>query len=165
MANTIFSAKVTAKQGLTMECTSREFTIAMDEPAVLGGNNTGMNPVEALLNALGACKAIVARSFAQMKGFNFTELTIELDGTLDPDGFMGMNPEAKIGLSHIHTRYIFVWRGKTFLETAAAKWEIIMMTTTVFCTERSYRFITGNTTKHIFTGILRSIGITGTVRK
>ena len=107
MANTIFSAKVTAKTGLTMECNSREFTVAMDEPAVLGGNNTGMNPIEALLNALGACKAIVARSFAQMKGFNFTELRIELDGTLDPDGFMGMNPEAKIGLSHIHTRYYF----------------------------------------------------------
>ena len=107
MAKTLFKACVTAKQGLTMECESRGFKVNMDEPAELGGNNTGMNPIEALLNALGACKAIVARSFAQIKGVEFSELRIELDGTLDPDGFMGMNPEAKIGLSHIHTRYYF----------------------------------------------------------
>ena len=66
-----------------------------------------MNPVEALLSALGACKAIVARSFAQAKGFNFTDLKIELTGVLDPDGFMGLNPEAKIGFSEIHTAYYF----------------------------------------------------------
>lgn len=107
MAKTIFNACVTAKDGLTMECKSREFTIAMDEPTALGGNNTGMNPIEALLNALGACKAIVARSFAQAQGVNFSEIRIELDGTLDPDGFMGANPDAKIGLSEIHTRYYF----------------------------------------------------------
>ena len=107
MAKTIFSACVTAKEGLTMECNSRNFKFLLDEPKELGGNNSGMNPVEAVLNALGACKAIVARCFADAKGVKFSELRIELDGTLDPDGFMGMNPNAKIGLSEIHTRYYF----------------------------------------------------------
>ena len=79
MAKTIFSACVTAKEGLTMECQSREFKYNLDEPAALGGNNTGMNPIESLLNALGACKAIVARCFAQAKGVEFSELKIELD--------------------------------------------------------------------------------------
>ena len=107
MAKTVFSACVTAKEGLTMECQSREFKYYLDEPAVLGGNNKGMNPIESLLNALGACKAIVARCFAQARGVEFSELKIELDGTLDPDGFMGANPDAKIGLSEIHTKYYF----------------------------------------------------------
>ena len=107
MAKTIFKGCVTAKEGLTMECQSRSFKFNLDEPAVLGGNDTGMNPIEALLNALGACKAIVARSFAQAKGVKFTDLRIELEGTLDPDGFMGKNPDAKVGLSEIHTKYYF----------------------------------------------------------
>ena len=107
MAKTNFTATVTAKEGLTMDCRAREFQFNLDEPDFLGGNNTGMNPVEALLSALGACKAIVARSFAEAKGFKFTDLKIELEGTLDPDGFMGLNPEAKIGFSEIHTRYFF----------------------------------------------------------
>ena len=107
MAKTQFKAVVTAKNGLTMECESRNFKFNLDEPPMLGGNDAGMNPVEALLNALGACKAIVARSFAQMKGVEFSGLRIELEGTLDPDGFMGMNPDAKIGLSEIHAKYYF----------------------------------------------------------
>ncbi len=107
MAKTQFKAVVTAQDGLTMECESRGFKFLLDEPAMLGGNDKGMNPIEALLNSLGACKAIVARSFAQAQGIRFTGLRIELEGTLDPDGFMGMNPQAKIGLSEIHAKYIF----------------------------------------------------------
>lgn len=107
MAKTQFSAVVVAQNGLTMDCQSRDFKFTLDEPPMLGGNDAGMNPVEALLNALGACKAIVARSFAQMKGINFTGLRVELEGTLDPDGFMGVNPDAKVGLSEIHTKFCF----------------------------------------------------------
>ena len=107
MAKTQFKAVVTAKNGLTMDCQSRNFQFNLDEPPMLGGNDAGMNPIEALLNALGACKAIVARSFAQMKGVSFTGLRVELEGTLDPDGFMGKNPDAKVGLSEIHAKYFF----------------------------------------------------------
>lgn len=107
MANVEFKGTVEAKDGLTMSCTSREFTINMDEPREMGGNNTGMNPVEALLNAIGACKAIVARCYGEAKGVKFTNLKIELTGTLDPAGFMGQDPNAKIGLSKVHTKYYF----------------------------------------------------------
>lgn len=107
MANVIFKGTVETKDGLTIECNARDFKFTLDEPQELGGNNQGMNPVEALLNALGACKAIVARSFAPSKGVKFDNLKIELEGTLDPAGFTGQDPNAKIGLSKIHTRYIF----------------------------------------------------------
>lgn len=105
MSNKIFKGEVVAKNGLTMECSSRDFSFILDEPKALGGSNKGMNPIEALLNSLGACKAIVARSFAKAKGFNFTELKIELEGTLDVDGFTGKNPNAKKGLTKIHSKY------------------------------------------------------------
>ena len=88
-------------EGLKVSCTSRNFEFILDEPKNLGGSDEGMNPVEALLASLGACKVIVARSFAKMHRIKLNDIRVELDGELDPDGFMGKNKEAKIGFSSI----------------------------------------------------------------
>ncbi len=85
--------KATAKklpEGLQVETNSRGFKIIMDEPEDLGGTNAAMNPVEALLCALGACQTIVASAFAAANDITFEEFHIELEGDLDPDGFMGL---------------------------------------------------------------------------
>lgn len=75
-------------EGLAVENTVRGFKILMDEPADLGGTDKGMNPVEALLCALGSCQCIVASAFARAKRFNFEEIWVELEGDLDTDGFL-----------------------------------------------------------------------------
>lgn len=62
----------------------------MDEPEELGGTNTGMNPVVALLCALDSCQTIVAYAFAKAQGIDLEEFHVELEGDLDPDGFMGL---------------------------------------------------------------------------
>ncbi|MNJ63439.1 OsmC-like protein [compost metagenome] len=67
----------------------------MDEPAELGGTNAGMNPVEALLCALGACQSIVVAAFAGAHNFKYEEFYVELEGDLDPDGFMGISDVRK----------------------------------------------------------------------
>lgn len=85
--------KATAKKtetGLQVLTNARNFSITIDEPEELGGTNTGMNPVEAVLCALGACQSIVAAAFAEMENFKFEEFYVELEGDLDPDGFMGL---------------------------------------------------------------------------
>lgn len=85
--------KATAKklpEGLQVETTSRGFKIIMDEPEDLGGTDVSLNPVEALLCALGACQTIVASAFAAANDFTFEEFHVELEGDLDPDGFMGL---------------------------------------------------------------------------
>lgn len=107
MADVKFNAVVEAKDGLTMSCKSSNFEIILDEPKHLGGNNQGMNPVECLLNAIGACKGIVVRSFAQAHQVDITGLRIEVEGILNPDGFMGKDKDAKIGFSNIVTNYYF----------------------------------------------------------
>ena len=107
MADVKFNAVVEAKDGLTMNCKSRNFDLILDEPKELGGNDVGMNPVECLLNAIGGCKAIVARSFAKGHNLNIKNIKIELEGTLNPDGFMGKDKDAKIGFSNIVTNYYF----------------------------------------------------------
>ena len=85
--------KATAKklpEGLQVETDARGFKIMMDEPEDLGGTNVAMNPVEAVLCALGACQSIVAAAFAEAQDFHYEEFSVELEGDLDPDGFMGL---------------------------------------------------------------------------
>ena len=75
-------------QGLSVESEARGFKLVMDEPVGMGGTDTGMSPVEAILTALGSCQCIVAAAFARMHGIAFQEFWVELEGDLDTDGFM-----------------------------------------------------------------------------
>ena len=96
--------KATAKKtetGLQVETDARGFKFILDEPADLGGTDTGMNPVEALLCSLGACQTIVCVAFAKKQNFSFEEVHIELEGDLDPDGFLGRNPDVRNGYQEI----------------------------------------------------------------
>ena len=78
MAIEVFKAETTALGGLKVNCKSREFEFTLDEPKNLGGTNTGMNPVEALLNSLGACLVIVAQSYARVKKINLKSFKVNL---------------------------------------------------------------------------------------
>ncbi|PIE51237.1 peroxiredoxin [Candidatus Fermentibacteria bacterium] len=87
--------------GLAVENESRGFKLTMDEPAELGGTDTGMNPVEALLCALGSCQCIVGAAFAKAKNISFTELWVETEGDLNPDGFIKGLPDVRRGFEEI----------------------------------------------------------------
>ncbi|WP_434577526.1 OsmC family protein [Thermoanaerobacterium thermosaccharolyticum] len=76
-------------EGLAVESEVRGFKMVLDEPKEMGGTNKGMNPVEALLCALGSCQTIVASAFAKAKGINLQDFWVELEGDIDLDGFMG----------------------------------------------------------------------------
>ncbi|MGX7014544.1 OsmC family protein [Vagococcus silagei] len=105
MAIEVFNAVTESIDGLQVSCRARDFEFTLDEPKNLGGTDTGMNPVEALLASLGACKVIVAKSFARMHNIKLNSIKIELSGELDPDGFMGKNPNAKIGFSKMTSNF------------------------------------------------------------
>ncbi len=49
-----------------------------DEPIDIGGDDTGPDPYELLLGALGACTAITVRMYAQRKGWDLQEIEVEL---------------------------------------------------------------------------------------
>ena len=90
MLNTYKASVKKLSEGLQVEADSRNFKILMDEPKELGGTDVAMTPVEALLSAYGACQTIVASAFAQDNDISFEELRIDLEGDLDPDGFLGL---------------------------------------------------------------------------
>lgn len=88
-------------EGLQVETSARGFKIILDEPEDLGGTDAAMNPVEAVLCALGACQTIVAAAFAEANDFEFEEFHVELEGDLDPDGFMGLADDVRNGFQEI----------------------------------------------------------------
>jgi uncharacterized OsmC-like protein len=66
-----------------------KFTINMDEPTSLGGEDTGPNPVEVVLASLVGCLGIVIAVVAKEKNIPLETVEISTEGDLDPRGFMG----------------------------------------------------------------------------
>jgi len=100
MPKTIFKATAHLQEGVQVKVKSRDFEITVDEPKSLGGTDTGMNPVEMVLGALGDCQAIVAGAFAKQHDMTFNDFWVELEGDLDTDGFLGLSDVRK-GYSEI----------------------------------------------------------------
>ncbi len=75
MAKEVFKSTTILKEGMKVECSARDHKIVLDEPTELGGTDLGMNPVEAVLCALGgACKCIVARCYAKLHRVNLQDI-------------------------------------------------------------------------------------------
>lgn len=107
MPDATFKATTRLINGLQVENTVRQFTLQMDEPEDLGGTDTGMNPVEAMLAALGSCITIVAGAFAKQEGIDLQEFRVELEGDLDPSGFLHGAEGVRRGFNEIRfTPYI-----------------------------------------------------------
>lgn len=84
-----FKARAAHTSGLQVEASARDFKFIMDEPEEYGGENTGMNPVEAVLCAFGACQTIVAVSLAKAKRFAYEAIWVEAEGDIDSGGQAG----------------------------------------------------------------------------
>jgi uncharacterized OsmC-like protein len=112
-----FKAKSKLVEGLQVDNTIRNFMIRMDEPVTLGGTDTGMNPVEALLAALGSCLTIVAGAFAEAHDIDLEEFWVELEGDLDPDGFLRGVEGVRNGFQEV--------RFKPHLKTSASKEKVL----------------------------------------
>jgi uncharacterized OsmC-like protein len=88
MAIQTFKAESVLKSGLSVENKSGKFTVMADEPPMMRGTDTGMNPVEMLLCSLGACQCITARFFARSQQIDLQDFRVELEGDIDPAGFL-----------------------------------------------------------------------------
>lgn len=85
--------------------TVREFPpLTIDEPLGLGGDDQGPTPVELLLLALGACQEIAYAAHAEQLGIQLDAIEIELTGTIDLRGFLGLDPAVRPGFSRIESR-------------------------------------------------------------
>lgn len=103
-AATKWKAEVEWKGGFRSEAIIREFTSAKsDEPYVLGGTDTGPNPVEQVLAALGNCLAVGYAANATAAGIMINNLTIDIEGDLDLHTFLGLKA-GNAGFSNISVK-------------------------------------------------------------
>ena len=105
VAATKWNASVNWKGGFRSEAKIREFgPLASDEPVQLGGTDTGPNPVEQVLAALGNCLAVGYAANASAAGIELRNLDIELEGDLDLHTFLGLAPQGNAGYDNISVR-------------------------------------------------------------
>lgn len=84
---------------------ARQFSIVVDEPPVLGGDDLGANPVEYLLASYAGCINVVAHLTARELGINIQKLKISVNGNLNPARLFGQSDSERAGFKHIHVDF------------------------------------------------------------
>jgi uncharacterized OsmC-like protein len=69
---------VRSLEGFQTEILASGHRLLADEPLAAGGTNTGPNPYELLLGALGACKSMTVLMYARRKRWDLRSVTVEL---------------------------------------------------------------------------------------
>lgn len=104
VADTKWNAEVKWKGGFRSEAKIREFApSASDEPGALGGTDTGPNPVEQVLGALGNCLAVGYAANATAAGITINDMTINVEGNLDLHTFLGLT-DGNAGYNNISVK-------------------------------------------------------------
>lgn len=85
---------------------ARQFTIVVDEPPSLGGEDRGANPVEYVLAALVGCVNVMAHLIATEMGFVIKSLQVNASGTLNPDRLFGKTTSERPGYRQINLKLI-----------------------------------------------------------
>mgnify|MGYP001953215980 CR=1 FL=1 len=99
-----FKVKASLKENYLVETETRGHKVMVDEPKNLGGTDKGMNPVELILSALGACQSIVVQTYAKQFGIDFQDFWVEITGELDLDGFFN-KADVRPGFSNVHSTF------------------------------------------------------------
>lgn len=93
--------------GVGQEDTTREneFTMEADHPVVLLGKDQAPTPVEFVLHALSTCLTAAMTYHAAAQGIEIEALDSDLDGSLDLQGFLGLDPSIRKGFNGINVRF------------------------------------------------------------
>ena len=100
-AAAVFGASTRQLAGLSSEAAIRDFRFSVDEPPALGGADSGPNPVELVLAALGACQEITYRLYAETLGIPLNHVSVKVEGRLDLRGFFAVEDGVRPGFRDI----------------------------------------------------------------
>jgi uncharacterized OsmC-like protein len=94
---------VKASYGAGQDFPDREgkFTMQADEPPILLSGDKAANPVEHLLHALASCVTTTMVYHAAARGIPLETVESSLEGGLDLQGFLGLDPNVRKGFKNI----------------------------------------------------------------
>lgn len=104
MADSRFRVKAHSENQAKTIVKARQFEIVVDEPAELGGTDTGANPVEYLLAAFAGCINVMAHVIAKEMNFELRGVKIDISGDLNPARLFGLSYEDRAGYKQIEVR-------------------------------------------------------------
>ena len=81
---------------------SRGFELVVDEPEVLGGENSAANPVEYLLAGYAGCLNVVFNLVAKQLNIEIKKLEINIDGDINPEKFLGISDNERAGFKSLN---------------------------------------------------------------
>ncbi|WP_078429596.1 OsmC family protein [Alkalihalobacterium alkalinitrilicum] len=76
-------------KGMQTVINAGKHTITIDEPADMGGNDTGADPLTILLSSLAGCENVIANMVAKEMSFDLQGIEFDIKGLLDLRGLMG----------------------------------------------------------------------------
>lgn len=95
LATAVASARLTNAPGRSI-VTSRSHHLVIDSPPPLGGPNEELNPLDALLAALGTCAIFVCETAAREMGIALRDAAATVEADFDPRGVKGQDVNPKI---------------------------------------------------------------------
>ena len=78
--------------------------LAGDEPVALLGSGKHVGPSGHLLHAMCHCLMVTTAYHGAARGVKIDSLRVEAEGSLDLQGFLGLNDKVKPGFKHIHLK-------------------------------------------------------------
>lgn len=101
-ATVTFQARSQLADGFRSNVAIRQFSVGVDEPPALAGQDTAPNPVEYILAALGSCQEITYRLYADAFGIPLKNVSVQLSGDIDLRGFFNVDPQVRPGYQRIN---------------------------------------------------------------
>lgn len=97
-----FSVVGYSQSATRMAVKARDFTMIVDEPPTLGGQDKGPNPVEYLLSAIVGCLNVTGYIVAKEMDFTINSLEIKASGNLNPALLFGAVTNDRAGYKGIN---------------------------------------------------------------
>ena len=88
-----------------MAVKARDFTMIIDEPPALGGEDTGPNPVEYVLSAIVGCLNVTGHIVAKEMGLMINSLEITANGDINPELLFGKSEKDRAGFKGINIEF------------------------------------------------------------
>jgi len=99
-------ATVDSFYGTCQEMEHKEpFALHADEPAVLLGEDQGVNPVEYVLAGLSGCMTTTLAYHSAGRGLNIESIESEYEGDIDLQGLFDLDPEVRPGYREIRVKF------------------------------------------------------------
>jgi uncharacterized OsmC-like protein len=105
MSDLNFKIEGEAQTGARLVAKARQFSLTIDEPPALGGDDLGANPVEYLLASYAGCINVVAHLTARELGLQVKKLSIKVNGNLNPARLLGKSDEERAGFKQIDVEF------------------------------------------------------------